>query len=80
MKKNRRKYVWGICLAAALLLSACSSQVPEVKMQEVSLEDPEGQWKMTVSCPESWTSEPVWQEEAEFEIPPGDGPGTVGNH
>ena len=30
--------------------------------------------------PGEWTSEPVWQEEAEFEIPPGYGPGTVGNH
>ena len=32
MKKTRRKYVWGICLAAALLLSACSTQVPEVEL------------------------------------------------
>ena len=53
MKKTRRKHVWGICLAAVLLLTSCSTQVPEVKMQEVSLEDPKGQWKMTVSCPES---------------------------
>ena len=32
MKKTRRKHVWGICLAAVLLPTSCSTQVPEVEL------------------------------------------------